>query len=234
MLKRRFSAPSESFGVFQEQLSEFRQRFSECKSISRKGISRHDQYSTRTTLLGTTPGAIPQIDGNPHERCSLAPAFLERFLKRTLSQSSQSPAKPQWGGFFCRNKKIVIASDFPSQRKIARLSGGGGGTSFGTQRIAAIFTCVRKPQSQSQKHRNTWCTQMFSSIVVVPGCQISWAAAQGTQQMIFPRDLTALQILRRVNSNRHGEYYEARNDYTHNSETILLCSRCVCNWKIIP
>ena len=27
-------------------------------------------------------------------------------------------------------------------------------------------------------------------------------------------------------------YYEARNDYTNNSETILLCNRCVCNWKI--
>ena len=27
-------------------------------------------------------------------------------------------------------------------------------------------------------------------------------------------------------------YYEARNDYTNNSETILLCNRCVCNGKI--
>ena len=27
-------------------------------------------------------------------------------------------------------------------------------------------------------------------------------------------------------------YYETRNDYTNNSETILLCNRCVCNWKI--
>ena len=27
-------------------------------------------------------------------------------------------------------------------------------------------------------------------------------------------------------------YYEARNDYTNNSETVLLCNRCVCNWKI--
>ena len=24
------------------------------------------------------------------------------------------------------------------------------------------------------------------------------------------------------------EYYEARNDYTNNSETILLCNRCMC------
>ena len=27
-------------------------------------------------------------------------------------------------------------------------------------------------------------------------------------------------------------YYEARNDYTNNSETILLCNKCACNWKI--
>ena len=27
-------------------------------------------------------------------------------------------------------------------------------------------------------------------------------------------------------------YYEARNDCTNNSETVLLCNRCVCNWKI--
>ena len=27
-------------------------------------------------------------------------------------------------------------------------------------------------------------------------------------------------------------YYEAQNDYTTNSETILLCNRCACNWKI--
>ena len=29
----------------------------------------------------TTPGAIPGVDGNPHERFSFAPAFLERFFK---------------------------------------------------------------------------------------------------------------------------------------------------------
>ena len=28
------------------------------------------------------------------------------------------------------------------------------------------------------------------------------------------------------------EYYEARNDYTNNSETSLLSNRCACNWKI--
>ena len=28
------------------------------------------------------------------------------------------------------------------------------------------------------------------------------------------------------------EYNEARNDYTNNSETVLLCNKCVCNRKI--
>ena len=27
-------------------------------------------------------------------------------------------------------------------------------------------------------------------------------------------------------------FYEAPNDYTYNSETILLCNRCACNWEI--
>ena len=27
-------------------------------------------------------------------------------------------------------------------------------------------------------------------------------------------------------------YYEARNDYTNNLETVPFCNRCVCNWKI--
>ena len=28
------------------------------------------------------------------------------------------------------------------------------------------------------------------------------------------------------------KYYEAQNYYTNNSETILLCDRCACNWRI--
>ena len=27
-------------------------------------------------------------------------------------------------------------------------------------------------------------------------------------------------------------YYEARHDCTNNSETIRLCNKCACNWKI--
>ena len=31
---------------------------------------------------------------------------------------------------------------------------------------------------------------------------------------------------------KFGAYYEARDDYTNNSKTILLCNKCACNWKI--
>ena len=41
----------------------------------------HDLSNTKTTILGATPGAIPGIDGNPHERFSFAHAFPERFFR---------------------------------------------------------------------------------------------------------------------------------------------------------
>ena len=44
------------------------------------GIRSHDLRGTNTTILGATPRAFPQIDGNPHERFSFPPAFSERFL----------------------------------------------------------------------------------------------------------------------------------------------------------
>ena len=34
------------------------------------GMASHDLNNTKTTLLGASPGAIPRIDGNPHERFS--------------------------------------------------------------------------------------------------------------------------------------------------------------------
>ena len=40
------------------------------------------------------------------------------------------------------------------------------------------------------------------------------------------------KIRRNFRSATFLSYYEARNDYTNNSETILLCNRCGCNWKI--
>ena len=45
------------------------------------GMASHDLSNTKPKILGATPGAIPGIDGNPHERFSFAPAFSERFSK---------------------------------------------------------------------------------------------------------------------------------------------------------
>ena len=45
------------------------------------GMASHDLSNTKTTILGATPGAIPGIDGNTHERNSFALAFSERFFK---------------------------------------------------------------------------------------------------------------------------------------------------------
>ena len=45
------------------------------------GMAFHDLSNTKTTILGTTLGAIPGIDGNPHERSSFYAAFSERFFK---------------------------------------------------------------------------------------------------------------------------------------------------------
>ena len=45
------------------------------------GMASHDWSNMKTTILGATPGAIPGIHGNPHERFSFAPAFSERFFK---------------------------------------------------------------------------------------------------------------------------------------------------------
>ena len=45
------------------------------------GMTSHDLCHAKTTILGATPGAIPGIDGNPHERFSYAHAFSERFSK---------------------------------------------------------------------------------------------------------------------------------------------------------
>ena len=44
------------------------------------GMASHDLSNTETTILGATPGAIPGINGNPHERFSFAPPFSERFF----------------------------------------------------------------------------------------------------------------------------------------------------------
>ena len=45
------------------------------------GMASHDLSNTKARILRATPGAIPGIDGNPHERFSFAPLFSERFLR---------------------------------------------------------------------------------------------------------------------------------------------------------
>ena len=45
------------------------------------GMASHDLSNVKTTILRATPGAIPGIGGNPHERFSFSPAFSERFIK---------------------------------------------------------------------------------------------------------------------------------------------------------
>ena len=45
------------------------------------GMASYDLSNTKPTILGATPGAIPGIDGNPHEIFSFAHAFSERFFK---------------------------------------------------------------------------------------------------------------------------------------------------------
>ena len=79
-VKRPFSELSESSGEFSEQLSEFSKRFSECEIPFSEW-----HLTTWAIILGATPGAypgaIPSIDGNPHERFSFAPTFLEHFTR---------------------------------------------------------------------------------------------------------------------------------------------------------
>ena len=64
-----------------------------------------------------------------------------------LSQTSPSPAKPQWGRFFSR--KIAIACDVSSQEKIARLSAREG--HFGAQKIAGIFSLASRNRNRNRR-----------------------------------------------------------------------------------
>ena len=45
------------------------------------GMASHDLSNTKTTILGATPGAIPGVDGNPHEIFSFAPSILGAFFR---------------------------------------------------------------------------------------------------------------------------------------------------------
>ena len=94
----------ESSGVFSEQLSEFRNWFSECKIPFSEWhlttwATRKPQFSEQLSE------PFPELMGNPHERFSFDPAFSERFFKN-------------WGG---PPRTRVVADGLPfvpnSQRK---------------------------------------------------------------------------------------------------------------------
>ena len=53
------------------------------------GMVSHDLSNTKATILGATLGAIPGIDGKPHERFSFAPAFSEHFLRMGVVPTRQ-------------------------------------------------------------------------------------------------------------------------------------------------
>ena len=69
------------------------------------GMASRDLSNTKTAILGATPGAIPGIDGNPHERFSFSPAFSEPFFKNWGGPRAQEGKK--WGTAK-KQKKVKI------------------------------------------------------------------------------------------------------------------------------
>ena len=45
------------------------------------GMASHDLSNTNTTILAATPGAIPGLDGNTHERFAFVPTLSEHFFQ---------------------------------------------------------------------------------------------------------------------------------------------------------
>ena len=59
------------------------------------GMASHDLSNTKTTILGATPGAIPGIDGNPHERFSFAPYSRGFFSRIGVVPARKNYKRPQ-------------------------------------------------------------------------------------------------------------------------------------------
>ena len=55
------------------------------------GMASHDLSNAKTTILGSTLGAIPGIEGNPHEIFSFGDAFSERFLRMRVVPCARFP-----------------------------------------------------------------------------------------------------------------------------------------------
>ena len=87
------------------------------KFHSRNGIPRPS--NAKTTILGATPGEIPGIDGNLHERFSFAPAFSEHFFKNWGGPSAPeilavgSISWPRFGHFKVNNLATVGSITWP-------------------------------------------------------------------------------------------------------------------------
>ena len=94
------------------------------KSHSWNGTS-HDLSNTKATILGATLGAIPGIDGNPHERCSFAPSFSERLFRELGWSPRARPIYPCFTWHFWRlfetTRKIKIT--FRGSKSLERLLG---------------------------------------------------------------------------------------------------------------
>ena len=87
--------------------------------------------------------AAPHCLWSKNKQKLRAPKIAIANCRDCLSQTSSSPAKLKWGHFFPRKiaQRIVIACDFSSQEKIARLSAWGKGTSRAENSLC-FFTCV--------------------------------------------------------------------------------------------
>ena len=97
------------------------------------GMASHDLSNMKTTILGATPGAIPEIDGNPHEGFSFAlGAFFENWGWRkhflfflsvppvSLVREQRTASCQQHGDFHSARTKrlhVMIQSPFWGRRK---------------------------------------------------------------------------------------------------------------------
>ena len=79
------------------------------------GMAFHDLSNMKPVILGATPGAIPGIDGSPHERFSFAPTFSKRLFKNWSPRARESNIrvvkKVFWAnGYFARVTPAIFVS----------------------------------------------------------------------------------------------------------------------------
>ena len=65
------------------------------KFHSRNGIPRLEQYENHISCRAT-PGAIPGIDGNPHQRISFLPQHSRSIFFRELRRAQRAKLSRQW------------------------------------------------------------------------------------------------------------------------------------------